>query len=240
MMVVGQNDPTGRLARSPSPRSPELVLKEVGDTERTEAARELVTAMKPAQIRELAAPMRRKLQDFLSWNQATTEDREAILKIWHAVNDAALTNAVVELKDALRSRKNDLRRWDEPARQHVKTWYGVANEDTRRKLQERVERMLEAAIRLELPCFQPALGAQPNRAVFVFPADKAHSIYVSDGEPAGMAARDLCYALACFDDTCEARDLIRGESNARLLASKSPEDAWANAANFEGYAGKSD
>jgi peptidyl-Lys metalloendopeptidase len=141
----------------------------------------------------------------------------------------------------LTAKKQELERWDAPAKANAKKWFGSVDEATRKRLQDRIDKSLALNSKVTVDNFHPASPSQPGRFAYVYPNDKDHKIYLDeafDHAPAtgtDSRAGTLTHEMTHFSDSGGTDDHVYGANNAKVLAQSHPDTAMDNADNHEYY-----
>lgn len=208
---------------------------------RDDEARAIVSSLSLEQLRNLPSETRQRLRDELSSGWKSDDDQKALNKIWRAEHETAINQALRDQTAMLQTRKADLEQWDNTAKADVKKWFGSDDEATRKKLQERIDHMIDLNKKMTVENFAPADPPKDNRFAYVYPNDKGHSIYLDGAfDKAPATGRDskagtLAHEMSHFNDIGSTNDHIYGADNAKKLAQTDPDKAIENADNFEYY-----
>lgn len=152
----------------------------------------------------------------------------------------ALENQTIMLQE----KKKELENWDkadEATKENFKKWFGNDDEESRKTIQERIDKMIELNKNTTIDNFKKADPDNEDCFAYVYPNDKSHTIYIGkqfSGSP--ETGRDstsgtLCHEMSHFSDIGGTEDHVYGTSKAANLAKTNPEDALTNADSFEYY-----
>jgi hypothetical protein len=145
-------------------------------------------------------------------------------------------------KKMLEAKKAELARWDDKAKANADKWFGKSDDATRATLTDRVDKELalnEQMSKNPDQFLHDAPAGKDNLYGYVHPNDATHQIYLGKDfynapiTGTDSAAGALGHEMSHFNDIGGTRDLVYGESNARVLAGADPNGALNNADNFE-------
>jgi len=197
--------------------------------------------MSLATIRSLPEPTRQRLKDELRSGLMSDQDHEAYNKIWRAEHETQLSQALKDQQAMLAKKQDELKRWDEDAKAKARTWFGGDDEVTRKKLQERVDRIAALSKATSLDSFKPADPEKEGRFAYVYAKDESRTIYIDKAFHSAPAtgtdskAGALSHEMSHFRGVGDTTDHVYGPTKAKALAKKDPEAALENADNFEYY-----
>jgi uncharacterized Zn-binding protein involved in type VI secretion len=158
---------------------------------------------------------------------------------WVAKNQDALKQALKDQAKMLKDRKAELEKWDEPAKASFKNWFGKTDDDSKKKIQDRIDKMIELNKNFKVEQFKPASPAKDGRFAYVYPTDKTRSVYIDKAfHNAPATGKDskagaISHEMSHFDSVGGTKDHQYGPARCKKLAEKDPDKALENADSFE-------
>lgn len=162
----------------------------------------------------------------------------------------------------LKAKKAELAKWDKAAKRNFKKWFGaypedagttskMTEEEARKVMQHRIDKMIELNNNLKVSDFKKARpedlkaqGLTPDEVyAYVYPGDKQHTVYIgklycSSPNSGGYSkASTLLHEMSHFEDIGGTEDHAYGPADCKDLAKNNPHDALYNADNFAFYMG---
>ena len=156
-------------------------------------------------------------------------------------DNGEIQKALDEQKKMLQAKKKELETWDDGAKASFKKWFGSTDEDARKQIQGRIDKMIELNGNTTMDSLKKADPQKDGRFAYVHPDDKAYSIYLDkafcSAANTGQDSRagTLCHEMSHFEDVGGTEDHVYGAANAKELAKTDPPKALTNADSFEYY-----
>jgi uncharacterized Zn-binding protein involved in type VI secretion len=158
---------------------------------------------------------------------------------WVDKNKEALRQALKDQAEMLKTKKDALEKWDDAAKADFKKWFGKTDDASKKKIQDRIDKMLELNKNFKVEQFKPASPEKDSRFAYVYPTDKARSVYIDKAfhnAPAkgkDSKAGAISHEMSHFDSVGGTKDHQYGPSKCKNLAEKDPDKALENADSFE-------
>jgi hypothetical protein len=160
---------------------------------------------------------------------------------WVEKNKVALEQALKDQAEMLKTKKDALVKWDDAARTDFKTWFGKTDDVSKKKIQDRIEKMIELNKNFKVEQFKPASPEKNDRFAYVYPTDKTNTVYIdkafhnAPAKGTDSKAGAISHEMSHFESVGGTKDHQYGPSKSKNLAEKDPEKALENADSFEYY-----
>jgi len=158
---------------------------------------------------------------------------------WVDKNKEALQQALKDQAEMLKGKKDALEKWDDAAKADFKKWFGKTDDASKKKIQDRIDKMLELNKNFKVEQFKPASPETDGTFAYVYPTDKTRSVYIDKAfhnAPAkgpDSKAGAISHEMSHFDSVGGTKDHQYGPSKCKNLAAKDPDKALENADSFE-------
>jgi uncharacterized Zn-binding protein involved in type VI secretion len=220
--------------------SPTCIIGEIGSPSPGAAGAAAVLAGTAASSKDLQSFVASLLSSAVAAVKSLFPGQKSVdLAAWRADHEDAITQALVDQKTMLESRKADLEAWNPDTKAQARQWFGSDDEATRQTLLGRVNRELDLNQRMTVDNFYPGDPPSDNTFAYVYPTDTEHKIYLDgafDSAPAtgvDSKAGTLTHEMSHFNDVGGTVDNVYGRDGALALAQTDPAAALQNADSFE-------
>lgn len=162
---------------------------------------------------------------------------------WVAENKATLQQALKDQAEMLKAKKDALEKWDDTAKADFKKWFGNTDDASKKKIQNRIDKMLELNKNFKVEQFKPAEPEEEEEGQFAYvrSTDKTRTVYIDKAfHNAPATGKDskagaISHEMSHFDSVGGTEDYQYGPSKCKKLAEKDPDKALENADSFEYY-----
>ena len=169
---------------------------------------------------------------------------------WRQDKKDVIEKALAAQRKLLGAKKAELAKWDDAGRAKFKKAFGKDDEESRKAMQGRIDRMLGLNKNMTVDNFKPADPSKPDRFAYVYPNDDKHTVYLDQAfDKAPETGEDskggaLAHEMSHFDDVGGTRDKFKdynddkpvyGQDASRQLAKAQPNLAMKHADSFEYY-----
>lgn len=160
---------------------------------------------------------------------------------WVDKNKEVLQQALKDQAEMLKAKKDALEKWDDSAKADFKKWFGKTDDVSKKKIQDRIDKMLELNKNFKVEQFKPASPdeEEDGQFAYVHSTDKTRSVYIDKAfhnAPAkgqDSKAGAISHEMSHFDSIGGTEDHKYGPSKCKKLAEKDPDKALENADSFE-------
>jgi uncharacterized Zn-binding protein involved in type VI secretion len=158
---------------------------------------------------------------------------------WVSKNQEVLKQTLKDQAKMLQDKKAELEKWDDPAKADFKRWFGKTDDESKNKIRDRIDKMIELNKNFKVEQFKPASPEKNNRFAYVYPTDKTKSVYIDKAfhnAPAkgkDSRAGAISHEMSHFDTVGGTKDHQYGPGKCKKLAEKDPDKALENADSFE-------